>query len=193
MKAMKMAKYILHGGRTSIPSEDNKQFFNEMITGLEEPITVLCVYFARNRDEWLKLFEQDKIVFSKASPHKKYRFSLAEDNKEKFIQQIKITDIVYIRGGRTALLAEALRNVKDLKDLFKDKIIGGSSAGANILSKYYYSISEDCIREGLGILPIKVFCHYSKDKVEKLNKLKNYNEDLKVYTIPEQKSIVIEE
>jgi len=189
-----MTKYVLHGGMTSIPSDSNKEFFAEMIKGLEEPITILCVYFSRKKEEWQQLFEQDKKHFLEWARQKKLlQFILADDNLEKFIQQIKSADTIYMRGGKETHLAEVLGSIKNIRDLFKGKIIGGSSAGANVLAQQYYSDSEDSIIESLGVLPIKVFVHYSDDKIEKLKKLKGYGEDLKVYTIPEQEFSIIQD
>ncbi len=185
-----MTKYVLHGGETSVPSEDNNTFFNEIVKDLEEPINFLCVYFASKKEKWLKLFEQDKKHF--LDLQKQFEFILAEDDIDKFIQQIKFANVVYLRGGKDDYLTEVLGKIDNLRDLFKDKVVGASSAGANVLSLQYYSSSKGCVKEGLGILKIKVFCHYNEDKIEQLKELKAHDENIKVYILPEQKHIVLQ-
>jgi peptidase E len=182
-----MTKYVLHGGLSS-RKFNAKPFFLELAKGMRNP-KILCVYFAREKNLWHSLFQQDKLRVPSALPQKKPKLILADP--EKFRSQAKSSDIIYIRGGENIPLKKALKPIKNLKESFKDKVVGGSSAGANILSKYYYSTDDDRIEKGLGILPIKVFVHYSKKDSKKLEKLKKYGENLKTYAIPEEKQFVV--
>jgi len=189
-----MIKYILHGGYTSNPSESNKQFYAEMVPDLERPVSLLLVYFSRKREEWQQLFEQDKKHFLERATFKAPpEFILADDNPEKFIEQVKSADTIYMRGGGEFHLIEFMKGIKNTKELFEGKIISGSSMGAYAISKYYYSNDEDKFKEGAGILPIKAFAHYDESKLDKLKKLKDFGEDLKVYTIPDEQFVIIEE
>lgn len=183
-------KFILHGGGTSQSSIYNKRFFKEIVKSLKEPVKILIMYFASNRN-WSELLKQDKKNFHSASPQKSLKFILADKNVNKFIKQIALSDAIYIRGGSTQLLKRRLRKVKNLSKLFVNKAVAGSSAGANILARYYYSNSQDRIEKGFGILPIKIFCHYIKEKNKRLRQLKEHGEKLKVYTIPETKYFII--
>ncbi len=124
---------------------------------------------------------------------KNLRFILADDITNTFIEQIKNANTIYLRGGDTDVLKNILGKVKNLNQLFQNKIISGSSAGAYVLSTYYYTNSKNKIEHGLGVLPIKTFCHYTEEKSDTLNMLKTYNEDLEIYAIPEEKFFVIEQ
>lgn len=188
-----MTKYILHGGNTRDKTEDNKEFFVELTNGLLDNATILCIYFSRPKELWPELFEQDKINFSSASPQKVFKFMLADDSTPTFVEQLKKAAVVHLRGGETDKLKETLSKVKNLNKLLKNKVVSGSSAGAYVLSRYYYTNSKDEIREGLGILPIKTFCHYTEEKSDKLKLLKEHGEDLKTYAIPEEKFFVFEQ
>lgn len=185
-----MTKYILHGGATSKESEDNKRFFSEMLNGLPDNATILCVYFARGKNLWPELFEQDKISFSSVLPHRVFNFVLADEKTDIFIDQLKSAGLIYLRGGNTDKLKDLLSRVYNLPELFKDKIVSGSSAGAYVLSTYYANSKND-VEKGLGILPIKTFCHYTEEKSDTLKFLKEYAEDLEVYSIPEEKFSII--
>lgn len=186
-----MTKYILHGGRTGIVSEYNRKFFREILKDLKSPINILLVYFAREEDDWPRVTKEDIERFQKAAGKRKIKIDVAIKNLFELNKQIERADVVYIRGGYTPKLQGAMKKL-DLKNLFKNKVIAGSSAGAYLISKYYYSNDDEVLREGLGLLPIKCFCHYTSQK-NILDKLKKYKENLPLYKIPEQKFVVIKQ
>lgn len=192
-----MTKYILHGGETRRKSEDNKKFFFEMTDGLFNPVNILCVYFAKEKKLWPQLLKEDKVNFSSVAPKKVLNFVLADEKTDVLVEQIKKADVIYLRGGKTGLLKKTLSKVKNLPELWKDKIVSGSSAGAYVLARYYqgndYGAHYDVVGEGLGILPIKVYTHYSAEHRDQLEKLKKSGEELKVYAIAEKKFFVIEQ
>jgi len=187
-----MVKYVLHGGATSKPSIHNENFFKEMVKSLTEPIKILTVYFAIKKEKWNELFKDDKRKFSLFNPNAEMKFTIANDDIEIFSSQIQANNLIYIRGGREMVFIQKQFNkVRNLQELFRNKVIGGSSAGAYVLSKYYYSNDIDKVKKSTGLLPIKVFCHYSDEKVDKSKILKEHGEDLEIYTIPETEFVVI--
>ena len=189
-----MTKYVLHGGETSRPSEDNKKFFFEMTNGLSDPVKVLCVYFSRNKEDWDRLFNQDKESFSSASPTKVLKFARAEDDPKIFKEQLQNTDVIYMRGGDTDKLIEALKPIKNFGKLIQGKVVSGSSAGACALSKYFHTgTAGSKVREGLGILQIKTFVHYAEEKQKDLQDLENRGQEMPVYKIPEEKFFIVEQ
>lgn len=188
-----MTKYILHGGALIKKSENNKKFFAEIVKGLPKRPNILCIYFSREKRFWPGLFKQDKINFSFVASRKVIDFVLAADKISALVEQIKKANAIYMFGGSTASLIGIFGKVANLKELYKGKVVAGESAGANMLSKYYYSNSQENIRQGLGLLPIKTFCHYGKEKSAKLEKLKKYGGKFKVYAIPEEKFVIIKD
>lgn len=188
-----MTKYILHGGRAGKQTPYNKKFFFEAVNGLPDKVSVLSVIFAKNKERWNESFKEDQINFSSASPQKKFKFILATDKISTFKKQIRQADIIYLKGGNTDTLYKYLVKIPNLKKLFSGKVIIGVSAGTLVLSKYYYSTDDNTLHEGLGVLKIKTFCHYTDDKIDKLKLLKKYEEDLETYALPEEKFIVIEQ
>lgn len=186
-----MTKYILHGGNTNTKSEDNNKFFLEIIKDLSSPVNLLIVYFSREEEEWPKLIKQDKEVINSIAEAKQINFVLASKDKEAFIKQLEGADAIYMRGGETPMLKESLSQMGDLKKLFVNKVVAGSSAGANVLSRYYFS-PRDGLMEGFGVLPIKVFVHYDDTCQGELEKLKSHGETLTTYPVEEMKFVVLE-
>ncbi len=80
------------------------------------------------------------------------------------------------------------------------KTVAGSSAGANMLSKYFYGLDDLGLWEGSGSVPVKVLVHYRSDynapnidwdKAEA--ELKAYKEDLPLVTLHEGEFRVFEQ
>lgn len=186
-------KFILHGGCTSRDTEENRKFFLETVDSVKsDKVIILCVYFARPRQRWEESFEEDKAIFLSLGSQKKLDIRLATLDKAELIDQIKISDVIFINGGMRGCLKETLENLENFPELIKGKVVVGISAGANILAKYYYSSVAQGIREGIGLLPIKTFCHYREEDVKELKELEDYKENLPIYKIPEEKFIAIE-
>ena len=82
-------------------------------------------------------------------------------------------------------LTKEMKKVANLKQLFKDKIIAGSSAGVYTLSKYYYSNDLKKIFQGLGVLNIKVYCHIKKTDSRIVNVLNKHKEELPLVLLPD--------
>lgn len=196
-----MTRYILHGGASLPQSEDNKLYYQEMVKGLAE-VNVLLVYFAREQSEYALLSERDMSNFRWANPNVICTFTIA--NEHNFVQQVQKADIVIFSGGTSyKLIATIKKQGVNLKELFKNKIIAGSSAGANMLSEWFYGHGAGEVGEGLGILPITVYVHYKADKDGKFwfsdEKTAKIEKELveksgrtEIIRIPEQKCTVIE-
>ena len=182
-----MTKYILHGGETKVKNKSNSDFFRELVKSRKKNLVVLLVYFAKPKARWKELVGEDIPRVTRLNKNKKINFIVADEKK--FADQAKKAGSIYIRGGKDSLLQRKIKKF-NLKKLFQGKTVAGSSAGANQLAKYYFSTDALKIRKGLGILPIKTFCHFKNNKKE-LENLKKYKEDLKIYTIPETKFVVV--
>lgn len=188
-----MTKYILHGGETKVENENNKKFFFECTNLPKTSVKILCIFFARVVGPPEEGFELAKKKFTEAAaPGKELTFVLADENVDVLRKQILDADVVYIHGGDTDVLKEKLRPLTDFAKLIAGKTVAGSSAGAYILSRYYYSNSKRVICEGFGVLPIKVFAHWSEEKQEQRGLLEEFGEELPVYLVRETEFVVIE-
>lgn len=193
-----MTKYFLHGGMTGVPCENNDNYYKEIMRSVSGPVKVLLVYFATENDKWNELAEWQKNKFMAQACGERIAFEIASDDVEKFAKQVKWCDIVYIRGGSTPMLQMQLERVSHLPELFKGKVVAGSSAGAIVLAKYYYDQDNDQIFEGLDLLHVKMITHYlstgqyeTTSKKDKLKILENYKEKMPVYAIKETEFITV--
>jgi len=189
----KMTTFILHGGYTSTPNESNKRYYSEIINRTPENGRILFLYFAQEESKWKNLLENDKENMNKTGIIKKLNLEIASTDKRELLTQIQSADCLYLRGGKDDSLRRILEEINCFDELIQGKLVVGSSAGANVLSKYCWRNSKKSVEEGLGILPIKVFCHYDETKKQALEKLKAHKENLPVYTIPETEFIIIRE
>ena len=150
-------KFILHGGYTRERNEQNEEFFKELASSIPNKGTILLVYFASD-GEFAQKFEEDKARISNYITNKKVNFVLA--NEEEFISQVKNANLIYLRGGDTEKLKNQLNSYPEFAECILGKVIAGSSAGAYVISKFYYSNSKNKVFEGFGFLPIRIACHY---------------------------------
>lgn len=153
-----MTKYILHGGYTRADNESNRAFYREVLRDVPDGGTVLLVYFASRKDDISAVFTQQIADFKSAANGKNIRYVLATEKD--FLSQLGQSDAVYLHGGSTRKLIDKLRTYSDLGQHFEGKTVAGSSAGAYALARYGTSHSEEVVREGLGLVPLRVVCHF---------------------------------
>lgn len=190
-KFKKMTKYLLHGGITSTPTKENNKFIQTLIKDIQLGGTIVAIFFAIDESRWndeLNDFRK-RINAIREDIH----IEAAQLDKNIFEIQLGKASAIHIRGGENSLLRDRLKDVVDIiEEHFKDKVVSASSAGPNILAKYYYDAGSNKIREGLGILPIKVITHYDEKQKEAAEKLQEYKEDLEMFLIPEEHFVIKE-
>lgn len=160
-----MTKFILHGGYTSTVNELNRTFYEEIARDVPDQGTILLCYFASKDDDNSGRFKEDSDRIKQQSHGKQFTF--IEAKEDNFIDQLKLSDALYFRGGSTPKLLAALSKYDGFKDLLGGKTVAGSSAGAYVIGKlsaFHDDESGGKVREGLGLLPLRVVTHYeSKD------------------------------
>lgn len=187
-----MTKYILVGGYVHKAPDEGKAFCEELVRDInKKPVKILDCIFARKPEEWKEVMEKDRIFFSKFISD--FELELADPNN--FTEQVKNSDIIYLKGGYTSSIMDLLtRDTSWMKEL-DGKVVAGSSAGGDAIAKYYCVLKTSRVGDGLGLLPIKFIPHwksdYSDEEVRDINwedelqKLKDYKEDLPIFTLTE--------
>jgi peptidase E len=180
-------KYILHGGNANDPCEENDKFFSEILKDAGKEVLILLVPFATTPDKYEREYNWNTSQFERVRGERVIKYTQA--NKEDFLEQIKMADVIYLSGGKTTNVVEALSNYKDLEKLWMGKVVAGESAGMNVLAQYGYSLAADKVFMGLGILPIKTIPHYREEFAYKLD---GVGEGLELLTLVEHEYKVME-
>ncbi len=153
-----MTKYILNSGGIRNGGDYGATFFAEIVSGLGDHPKILFCFFAEKRENWEEKFKNYKQGFLDLMPKGvEPVFDLAFP--EKFVQQLKENDAVYIHGGDDHLLLHWLKQF-DLPTIWENKVVATNSASSHALSKYFWTCDWRQCKEGLGILPIKFIAHY---------------------------------
>lgn len=191
-----MTQFFLHGGKQGLNTTANAEYFQRIVQDLRNPANFLCVYIAKDKVlnlwDWEAEFLNDKSKITAHCPCVDLNFILAKGDMEVFTEQVRIADVIYFFGGITEVLKKFLEAIPDLEKLLYGKRIAGSSAGALVWAKYYYDGDLDDYRKGLGFLPVKIICHYSERRREKLNGLEEYGEPFDILKIADQSYFIFE-
>src|SRR3989344_1363873 len=153
-----MTKFVLHGGFNKEKGFIGDEFFQEMLKDSPKNAKILLVYFAESEEMRPVRMKQGVSQFEKNKDLRNIEIRIASQNT--FIEDCKWADVIFFSGGRTMRLMEALKKYTGLDEIFKGKTIGGDSAGANFLGRYFYTKGSQEVGEGLGILPFKILVHY---------------------------------
>ena len=117
-------------------------------------------------------------------------------DEDSFKEQIETARAIFFSGGKMKKLMKILNDCSNFKDIIKGKILAGSSAGAYIFSTYYHSASDGEIYKGLGVLPIRIVCHYLSPKFnvtkEAITKIEKYSKDLELVVLRDYEYKIIE-
>jgi len=180
-------KYILHGGYATAVNEENDKFFQEILKSDKKELNILLVLFAEGPEKCEQRIAEVKNQFNSNQSDKILKFIIAESKL--LIEQIRNADVIYLNGGKTLRLLSALKEHAYFSDLIKGKTVIGESAGANVLSTCFYSNSlQECFK-GLGLVPVKLICHFTE---ERKGMLKDCPADLEELLLPEYQYKVFE-
>jgi peptidase E len=189
-----MTKYILDGGYIQKAKDGGRAFVEELVKDIDlyRPIKILDCIFAWTEDSWGEKIKEDKELFSKFITN----FELILAYQDKFVDQVRNADVIFLRGGETDILLERLSKSGDWTKELEGKTVVGTSAGAMALVKYSHALEKNEFIAGLGIVPVKVIAHWKSDIYEvdwdkAFQGLKDYKEDLPIYTLAEGEFKVI--
>ncbi len=153
-----MTKYILFGGADRTAAATQKAALAaEIQKDIKEPLKILSVLFAEKREDWEAKYDIRKAFFAELFGND---FELQFAMPASFEAQAKWANVIYLHGGDTALLKFYLDTLPNLRELFKDKTVIGSSAGAEYLSATYWTPDWREVKSGRGLVDAKVIAHY---------------------------------
>jgi hypothetical protein len=151
-----MTIFILAGGNDRKFPDYGRRLDEEIAKHVTNPKILSC-FFSQPEETWEQKAKDYKSWFSNNFTQP---FTYDYARADSLLQQMDAADVVYFHGGDTQLLFEHLPPAEELKKHFQDKVIIGSSAGANMLSTYFWSSKRAAFGEGLGILDVNIMVHY---------------------------------
>jgi hypothetical protein len=156
-----MTRYILNSGGLRNNPVLAKKFFLEIINGFGNKPRILFCFFAKPREEWEEKFRIYTDGFRNGMPQDcNPVFTLAFPDK--FVEQIKLSDVIYIHGGDDHLIQYWLKQF-NLPTIWQGKVIATNSAGSHALVRSFWTCDWRKCMDGLGILPIKFLAHYESN------------------------------
>lgn len=188
-------RILLHGGNADNGREKNARFFADILSGVDNnTVKVLCIYFARPEGRWEASYSADQSSFRAQAIvlGKDVDTVLATYDMYELLEQISESDVIFINGGFKGHLKDTLLAIgaKRFTQMVEGKTLVGISAGANMLSKYYYSMAIDGIREGIGMINAKLLTHSNHENTpERIKQLKAHREDLPIIAVAEEEYV----
>lgn len=194
-----MTKYILAGGCDRLYPEFFKQLARVVETESSQPRILSC-WFSNHSDEADEKFPQYRDLlltfFSRGT-------QVIKAERHSFMEQVAAADVVYLHGGHTDVLSAAMDEYGDLTEAFEGKMIVGSSAGANYLSRVGYSPGKAAAIKGSGLADIASVVHYGSKGwggktytpefwMSAVKKVKELSGDRQILLLPEGTFSVIE-
>ena len=151
-----MTKYILAGGCDLQYPEYLSQLARIIRTDFEQPKILSC-WFSISDDEAEAKFSDYKEYFLNFF-NEKTEFIKA--TKDEFLDQVENANVIYFHGGHTTLLLPAMERYGEMREVFRGKIVVGSSAGANYISKFGFSPSKATVGKGTGLVNVSTIVHF---------------------------------
>jgi peptidase E len=159
-----MTKYILNSGGLKNKLEKSQKFFEEILKDSGQNPKILMCFFAQPREDWENKFEEYKNGLLEFSKEPNPIFELA--TPDKFAEQVKDADIIYLHGGDDHLLQYWLKQY-NLPEMWEGKVVVGSSAGSDALVKSFWTCDWRQCMDGMGLIPIKFIPHYKSTEYGK--------------------------
>jgi peptidase E len=151
-----MTTFVLAGGNDRAHPSFGQNLSKLIIEQVKNPRILSC-FFASPESEWQ---ERKNSWYDWFKNNISADFNYGMSTKEHFADEISNANIIFLHGGDNELLFKQLSNFDNLAELLKDKLIIGSSAGANVLAVKYWTRSKSQVGRGLSIIPYGVMSHY---------------------------------
>lgn len=153
---MNKTVFILAGGNDRESEDYGQRLWSEISKYNSNPKVLSC-FFSSPEETWKQKAQDWENWFING-----FGRSIAYDYAQyaTFLDQVDSADVIYLHGGDTKLLFDALPDAEELKKHFAGKVVIGSSAGANVLSHYFWSSTRGVLGRGKGIVDVNIMVHY---------------------------------
>ncbi len=154
------------GGRPWEARDGGKYFVNVLFRYFPKTVKLAFCNFAQNEDDWEDTTDRNMRMFRSFTKKKIENKIMTEKN---FRAVSKWADVIYIPGGDSEVLKKRIKNLGNLKILWEEKILAGSSAGADFFCTAYISLRRKTLDKGLGWVNVACIPHW-RDNYEDYTK-----------------------
>ncbi len=168
-----MTRYLLCGGNDRAYSEFVKNILEEIYHHSSHPKVLSCMFAVSDTEITSKFQSWSGWWQGNGARFKEYVCA----DRSNFVGQIREADTIFFHGGNNDLLFNFLNTIPDVERYFDGKLVIGSSAGANWLSKAFFSRSAGGWRKGSGIVPLSIMVHYGVSEEDSPNENWEYYEN----------------
>ena len=161
-------------------------------------MAIICAKDDYSKNDTLIDGTSDKMgIRSMFNSVKKFYLIDGRTSINDMINIIKKVDIIYLFGGNPLIQLDIIKRI-DYKELFKDKVLLGFSAGSMNLGKIgYYSKDDDYDKiffyEGLGFTDTTIDPHFDINNKEQVNEIVNSSYKHRIIGLPNDSCIVIKD
>lgn len=161
-------------------------------------MAIICASDDYSKNDTLIDGTSDKIgIRSMFNSIKEFYLIDRRTSADDMINIIKKVDIIYLFGGNPLIQLDIIKRI-DYKELFKDKVLLGMSAGSMNLGKIgYYSKDDDYDKtffyEGLGFTDITIDPHFDINNRKQVNEIINSSHKHRIIGLPNDSCIVIKD
>ncbi len=151
-----MTKYILAGGCDRKHPEYVQSLARLILSEKPSPKILSCLFAVEGQEREEKFEEYRSYFLPDFGP----KADMIMANQDTFIEQLDDSDVIYLHGGSTDLLAKTMSKYPEFSSHLANKIVVGSSAGANYIARAGYSPSLKQTNTLSGLVDIACIVHY---------------------------------
>jgi hypothetical protein len=157
----RMKRLILIGGGPWLAGGDGKPFVDTLFQYHPNDVKVALCMFAQPESDWDETRRINAEMFTRHAGTR--NLEIKTMTTENFTEVSAWADVIYLAGGSTSVLKEKLDNAGDLVKLWDEKVITGSSAGADMFCEGFIYLQDKTYGKGLGWIQATCIPHWRSD------------------------------
>jgi peptidase E len=153
-----MKRLILMGGRPWLATDEGERFANTLFRYFPKEVKLAFCIFAQPESDWEETRVWNINLFNRFKGKRTIDYQTV--TPENFAEVSNWADIIYVPGGEPFQLLEKIKAAGDIATLWDNKVIAGSSAGADLFCKGFTYLQDKTFGQGLGWVPACCIPHW---------------------------------
>ncbi len=154
-----MKHLILGGGYLNKAADGGNRWVETLLARTDKEARIAFCLFSRDEHEWVHVLQQQQTIIKQFAGKTRLEFQTMTPSTISKVSEW--ANVIYITGGDfPARLKSVLQSHGGILELWDDKTICGSSAGANVMCKRYMHLQNKQVEEGLGWVNARLIPHW---------------------------------